>query len=153
MKKIILLLHLLVFSFISHAEVLNFDFFGTDDKGHYNSTTLNQDLQKEYGPSMKAHAIILLESNSSDNQYFKAQNDIIDHAPHGTFEALATIIVVSLTDEVYQSGYHVSVGTANRLMTADPNDFRITILSPAGEVIKRSSQVMPLEELIRNIKR
>lgn len=151
MKKIILLLQVLSFILVCHAEVINFDFFGTNNRGYYNSTTLNQDFQSEFGSTIKVKATILLESNSTENQQFIAQNKIIDHSPHGTFEELGTIVVVSLTDEEYKSGYHVSIGTAQRLFAKNQNNFRVTILSPLGKIIKRSDKVMNLQVITHAI--
>jgi hypothetical protein len=151
MNKIIVLLNFLGFTLLCHAEVVNFDFFGTNDRGHYNSTTLDHDFQDEYGADIHANAIILIESDATDNERFKIQNKILDDLPTGTFEELATIVVVSLTTEEYMSGYHTSIGTAKRLRAEASNNFRVTILSPIGTVIKRSDTVMNAKEIIRLI--
>lgn len=148
MKKIIFLALYLTLS--CHAEIINFDFFGTSDKGRYNSTTVNEDIKYEYGTGFKINSTVLIESSCIDNDMLITQNKIFDNLPHGTFEKFATIIVISLTCEEYKSGYHTSIGTAKRL-AGEYKNFRITILSSEGVILKRSDTVIKGKEIIQVI--
>jgi hypothetical protein len=148
MKRIIFLTLYLTFS--CHAEIINFDFFGTNDKKIYNSTTVNEDIKHEYGKDFKINSTILIESNCVDDEMLITQNKILYNLPHGIFEKYAAIIVMSLTCKEYKSGYHTSVATAKRL-AGDYKKFRITILSSEGVIIKRSNAVFKEKEIIEII--
>ena len=149
MKKVILVLIASTFV-ILQAQSVNFDFFGADKRGIYNSTTLNQDIKKESGFNFKISSIILVESSSADNKNFKAQNKVFDMSSE-LFENYASLQVTSITDVSETSGYHTSIGTAKRLNPED-KDFKITILTPKGKVINSFTKVINKEEFEKILK-
>ena len=119
---------------------MNFKFIDSSGQ-YYNLLTFHDQFITQF---MFDPFIILIETTEQNNKEYHTQLQILEKLPA---ESLKLIYVTSNTTEENDSGYHTSVSTAKQI-AGDKLNFRITILSSKGVVLKRSTRLLNAEEII-----
>ena len=128
------------------SEVIDIKFIDSS-QNIYQTTHLLEDIKSNNHMEFHNANVLLIETPSLDNKYFKTQNHELEK--FGIMaETYQVLFVVASAKEEHQHGYHTTVETAKKLF-GEHLHFRVRLLNARGIVLHESVQPVTASGLKR----
>lgn len=142
MKRIILALISLITLSAYAGGIVDIEF--TDNSGaKYRTTTLQLNLEQNYGQQFPGIKVLLIETPSLTSKLYLSQYEYLNALEHEEFQVM--YVVASRESEI-PYGYHTTVEGAQNLAEGDTL-FRVRLLNANGEVLNDSNVVLLTNQL------
>ena len=146
MKQLITISILIFFTISSFSQTMNFEFFNSNGK-KFNTTTLNEQLENEYGTRFETKIILLETPNLRDSLYIQ-QDKILNEIDA---ESLQLIFITVCPEKECKGGYHTSIEKAKEIMGKNP-EFRLRIIRSGGKIVFESYDVLSKDKILNVLK-
>lgn len=141
MKYFLTITFLITLSLISISQTLDFKFYNSHGI-EYKSTSLNEQLEKEYHSKIQTRIILAGTENLYDKLYSK-QKKTLDSLDG---ETLQLIFVTACLTKENRDGYYTSIEDSRSLIGKDQS-FSIRIIDSKANVIFESRKVISTEKI------
>jgi hypothetical protein len=144
------ILILITFSLnIFASDIINIKFTNSANQS-YQTTHLLKDLKTNDHIELKKAYVLLIETPSLHNTYYKIQSDELEKFSNIS-EVYHVLFVVASAKEEYLDSYHTTIETAKKLLKKDAY-FKVRLLNSTGVLLNESRQPVKVIELKKWLK-